>query len=71
MNILSQGRRVGVPGVVWSRSRITYTYKTFYKTFECLSCNTSVGGIAKVNGAFVSSEQFIEAMLTLFKGAMS
>ena len=57
MNILFQGRRVGVLGVVWSLFRITDTYKTFYNTFESgenttvISLNTSVGGIAKVNGA--------------------
>ena len=67
MNILSQDRRVGVLGVVWSRSRITGTYKTFESrentVISCLVTPLWVGS-QRWMVRCVSSKQFIEAMLT-------
>ena len=75
MIIVSQGRRVGVLGVMWSRSRITDTHKTFEsRKNTVISCPvTSLYQVHPKSEWW--SKQFIEAgensllietMLTLF-----
>ena len=65
MIIVSQGRRVGVLGVMWSGSRITDIHKTFEsRENTVISCLVTPLWVHPKSEWW--SKQFIEAMLTYF-----